>query len=135
MKKNLCFFLFLFSVSSFGANDCREVSIQSSPDFKEKVDLCFLTDETYFISRNCKDLSCKFIQKLKKSKLPHSEKNRPGTTACRFLGGEVESVTLNGLKEKISRCIFTDDHSSISLNLLESWNGKKFTGPGPSVDL
>ena len=73
-----------------------------------------------------------FIKRLKGSKIKHSEKERPGINTCRALGGVPERVTFEGA-QNVSRCVLSKEHSSISLNLLESWNGSHFEGPGPSL--
>jgi hypothetical protein len=53
---------------------------------------------------------------------------RPGKTWCQNLGGLVEPIEIEGSGNAV-RCLFPEESISISLNLLESWDGKYFTGP------
>jgi hypothetical protein len=135
IKSSLTFAMLILAAVSFAKSDCRKVIVENkSLKISEKVNLCFLDDKSYFISQNCQNLECKFVDKLKSDRPEHSLDNRAGVTMCKFLGGGVEAITIGGNKGTASRCVFTSDHTSISLNLLESWNGKTFTGPGPSMD-
>ncbi len=79
-------------------------------------------------TRNCLSLDCPSLSKIKTTKLKYSDSMRPGRSWCSSLGGAVEKIKISNHGEKI-RCIFTEDSSFISLNLLESWNGKFFAGP------
>lgn len=133
MLKILFLAVFCYSVA-YGDSDCKLVTFQGNVVKEtEKREYCFLNSETYFISRNCQSLNCKFIEKLKRAKFKHSENSRPGISMCVDLGGAVEEVTIMETKTKTFRCLFSEDATSVSLNLLESWNGKKFTGPGRPV--
>jgi hypothetical protein len=133
--------LFALAVSVLGhasGYDCQETEVTSlDVKAKEKFNLCFAKhDSNYFISQNCLTLECKFTEQLKKRVLaPEKESGsyeRPGRKLCKELKGMVEKVAITGKGEAI-RCIFPDDLSSVSLNMLESWNGKIFTGPQPPV--
>ncbi len=119
----------------FGSDyKCRQVSLKSEIlSLKEKVEFCFLKDESYFISRNCLDMSCKFIQTLRQKGLSHSVLNRPGLVTCTNLDGAYDTFKIKKSDKTYLRCVFKEDRSSISLNLLESWNGKHFEGPGDSL--
>ena len=109
---------------------CKDVVITShSVKGSEKTGLCFFQDSTYFISKNCQDLQCDFMRRLKVRGVKVSSEERPGAILCRDLKGIIEEVTLPGTKFAIKRCLFSDEKSFISLNLLESWDGKKFVGP------
>lgn len=125
------------AASAWAGPDCKETKIESVElKVSEVRELCFLqNDETYFMTSDCVDLSCKVVQKLKSKSVPHSETERPGALFCKSLGGVVEEVRLQGGKLKIQRCLFTQEKSSLSLNLLESWNGKHFSGPSKPLDL
>ena len=136
LNKLLIALVFIFAATLVQADNstCREVSLESKiVSKKEKVNLCFLKDDTYFISRNCMDLSCPFVQVLKKKGLSHSQLDRPGAITCKNLGGAIDSIIMNKSTKTFLRCVFKQDHSSISLNMLESWNGKHFTGPAESI--
>ncbi|HXH73570.1 MAG TPA: hypothetical protein VNJ08_01295 [Bacteriovoracaceae bacterium] len=114
---------------------CEEVEIVTKTlNQKETAEICFHErSPSFFISNNCLDLSCDFTKKIKTTTFTHSNRFRPGVTMCQDLGGGVDYATLKG-KGEIERCVFTKDLSSISLNLLESWNGKIFAGPGKQAD-
>lgn len=129
--------MFLILCSSFSAwSRCEEVSFQSQDVEKvEKAETCFLNDPTYFISQNCQDLSCSFAKELKSIEFEVEAGMRPGAILCEKLGGLLESVTYDRVKFTVRRCIFEKDKTFISLNLLESWDGKVFKGPSIPVDL
>ncbi|WPU66589.1 hypothetical protein [Peredibacter starrii] len=101
----------------------------------QEVKICTLREETYFISANCQDLSCRFMKELKGLKLSHSPDERPGMEICKNLKGTVEEVTVEKISYSVLRCVFAKDKSFISLNLLESWDGKTFKGPSTPIDL
>jgi hypothetical protein len=126
----LCLFTTYAFANSKNSFECREVKIQSkSVNASELSGLCFLRDDTYFISQKCASMDCAFIERLKKVKISYSQEERPGMTMCKAIDGIVEQVTIPNSKVKISRCLFGTEKVFISLNLLESWNGKYFTGP------
>ena len=115
---------------------CKETQVKSENlKASEKVTICTLKEVSYFISGSCQNLSCDFMSRLKKQKLTHTPDERPGVTICESLEGVVESVTLEGSSYPIQRCIFSKDKSFISLNLLESWDGKAFKGPSKPLKL
>lgn len=118
------------------AHECLSVELESKyTKTMKQSELCFLLNKTFYLSRNCLDLSCPFIGELKKLKIPHSEKDRPGTVMCRALSGAIDLVKIKGSPENLPQCVFNDEgKSSISLNLLESWNGKNFSGPAKSIN-
>jgi hypothetical protein len=126
------FLVFLISVDVFAVDyDCKNVSSKSLvvSNESEKLNLCFHpSDDSYFISQECKNIGCKSLSKIKSTKLEFSESMRPGKSWCRSLGGAVEPIEIEGIGKQF-RCLFTEDSISISLNLLESWNGKIFAGP------
>jgi hypothetical protein len=130
--------LMLFTSLAFSSTEfsCKEVQVQSQ-DVKaiEKSNLCFLKDDTYFITKNCSDLKCQFMGRLKQTRFSHSESERPGATMCQALKGVVEAVSIPSSKLKIQRCLFTKEKTSISLNLLESWDGKGFNGPSKPIKM
>lgn len=134
-------FVLLFimrSLSGMGASGfiCKEVLVQSkSISASEKASLCFLKDDTYFLSKNCSQLNCQFIERLRKIKITANDRERPGATTCHALKGMVEEVGLPGSTLKIQRCLFPKEGTSISLNLLESWDGKKFSGPSKPLKM
>lgn len=132
MKIFILIFPFLFAGKAFSKPPCQEIEIKSLVVSKsEKVKVCFYSDnESYFISQNCMDLSCDFVQKLKKNGLTLSENSRPGLSTCKALQGSPDTVHFKEGKRSHRRCVFVKDASFISLNMLESWNGKIFTGPG-----
>lgn len=125
--------MMLLSFNLLAASDCREVSVKSAVAKDETLQLCFLADDSYFISKNCQSLDCEMIRKLKTTDVPHSFKDRPGAVACKIIGGGVDIVSIDG-KGEVQRCVFPKEHTSISLNLLESWNGKSFSGPAPKME-
>lgn len=130
--------LILFMSSAMAASDynCEDVEIVD-PVSKEvdKTTLCFHKESpTFFISENCANLECELVKKMKDLKFEPSEEDRPGAVMCRALGGGVEEFSLKE-KGKFLRCVTGDEHSSVSLNLLESWNGKLFLGPAKPNDL
>ncbi len=133
--RSINFFLLVFiSMQTFADSNpeskCRSVELKSaSVGKKERTDLCFLSDETYFISRNCQDLNCAFMKRLKDKKAPTSSAERPGLILCKEIKGVVEGVQILETTLSIQRCLFPKEKSSISLNLLESWDGKSFLGP------
>lgn len=115
---------------------CKEATIKSqNVKSSQKLRVCTLKEVSYFISGNCKNLSCDFMNRLRKHKLTHSPDERPGVMICNALEGAVEEVTLSGISYPIQRCVFSKDKSFISLNLLESWDGKKFKGPSLPLKL
>ncbi len=127
--------LFCLSTASAFAK-CEEVNFVSEDvDKTEKAEACFMSDPTYFISRNCQDLSCGFIKDLKKIEHEVEAGMRPGAILCEMLGGSLESVIYSRVNFTVRRCLFEKDKSFISLNLLESWDGEKFRGPSTPVDL
>lgn len=130
--------LLLFSSLSFAETslNCGDKEVKSQNLKKsEKVSLCTLRDDTYFISKNCQDLSCSFMKKLKSSPQSHDPTIRPGIATCRALKGEVEEVNVEKIDYPVQRCLFPSDKTFISLNLLESWDGKVFKGPSKPIDL
>lgn len=131
----LCLILFcLGSVTAFAK--CEEVQFKSEETFKnEKAETCFYNDPTYFLSQNCQDLSCGFIRDLKKIEHEVDSGMRPGAILCEMLGGALESVSYDRVKFEVRRCLFANDKSFISLNLLESWDGQVFRGPSTPIDL
>lgn len=115
--------------------ECQDKEIKSNVvTGSEKTKLCFMEDTSFFISNHCISMNCAFIDRLKKLKVTHSIMERPGSNICKQLGGLVEKVSVSCLDEEQDRCVFIEDRSTISLNLLESWNGKYFTGPAPEVE-
>lgn len=114
---------------------CRDVTVKSlSVGQTKKAQLCFLEKDSYFITGNCSTLECDLVNKLRKTKFTSSVKERPGSTLCKSIGGAVDSVEISGIKGKDQACVLPKSESSISLNLLESWDGKFFTGPAKSVE-
>lgn len=138
IKQSLLVVLLAFSSALMAKSEfvCKEVKVQSkSIKASEEATLCFLRDDTYFISGNCSDLKCKFIERLKVKKMKYSEEERPGVTLCRAIQGVPEDIALPDSKLTITRCLFTKEKTSISLNLLESWDGKHFSGPSRPLAL
>lgn len=135
MHQLLLILLILTAALPARALDCKSIRVRSMvvQGREETIDLCFLNDESYFITRGCIDLSCNFVRKLRSTALSSNETERPGETYCKQLEGAVEEVKISNKENRIRRCIFTKDRNSISLNLLESWNGKHFSGPAPTV--
>lgn len=132
--------LFLLMTGSVLAEEsnlaCKEVTIKSeNVKASQNVRVCTLKEMSYFISGNCQNLSCDFMGRLRKHELTHSPDERPGVMICHALEGAVEEVTLTGVSYPIQRCVFSKDRSFISLNLLESWDGKKFKGPSVPLKL
>lgn len=126
----------LFTFSVWAKYTCKEVKLESNTVSASEVQtLCFMQAPSYFISEKCASHKCDFIKKLQNQKIEFSEKERPGALLCKTLGGIKEEVTLADSKQKISRCLFTEEKVSISLNLLESWNGKHFSGPSRPLNL
>lgn len=126
----------VFCASFSKASTCRDVQVKSqSVKASEEVGLCFYNDVTYFLSRSCQDMNCHFIQQLKQTKPETSSEKRPGALLCQKLKGIIEEVTLVESRQTVQRCVFPEEKESISLNLLESWDGKKFRGPAPSLKL
>lgn len=126
----LLFVLCSFAFAAEAELTCKVVPVKSQNLKKsEEVKLCTLRDDTYFISSNCQDLSCKFMSELKSLKLSHSPDERPGIEICKNLKGNVEVVKIEKLHYPVQRCVFAKDKTFISLNLLESWDGKTFKGP------
>lgn len=128
-------------VSSFAMGSptylCREVKVESQNlvDSSEVIELCFLKDSTYFISKNCSDLKCNFAKQLKKIEAITSSRERPGAAMCDLLHGVIEEVKIESEKSNVKRCLFVKEKVSISLNLLESWDGKKFSGPSDPIEM
>lgn len=113
------------------AYDCEEVEVTSlEVPGKVTAQLCFLkVSQKYFLSNDCLTMKCPLLAKMKEIKFKSSEEDRPGTAMCKQLGGAVDTVTIKNRGE-FHRCVSPTEPSTISLNLLESWNGKVFVGPG-----
>ena|GEM_PF-3262153 len=105
---------------------CKETKVNK----KDKL-LCFMREESFFITPDCQKNDCKFIQAIKKIKPQLLNVERPGTTLCRAVAGKMDSWKLSSFNYDISVCQL--DKTTISLNLLESWNGTLFTGPAESM--
>lgn len=132
----LMFILGSFAFAAESELACKIVPVKSQNLKKsEKVKICTLRDDSYFISSNCQDLSCKFMSELKGLKLSHSPEERPGIEICKNLKGVVEEVTVDKISYPVQRCVFAKDKTFISLNLLESWDGKTFKGPSIPLDI
>ena len=129
MNKVFIIIILIFSFSAWSREfDCRKVIIKSESTFKsESLELCFLKDPSYFISKTCQDFKCGLVKRLEKIKIAKNDQNRPAISMCQALEGASETVLIGGKSTK--RCIFPGDHTSISFNLMESWNGKTFSGP------
>lgn len=122
--------LIALMMSGSALAECRDVVLKSTTiKAGEKAALCFFNDDTYFISKNCQDLSCGFMTDLRKKPAMVSPDERPGAALCKELSGIIETLTMSGVKHTIQRCLFVKEKTFISLNLLESWDGKKFLGP------
>jgi hypothetical protein len=130
--------LFLTStdLSASSALDCRDVEIQkTAPKAWEKTILCFLREDSYFVSEACANLDCAFVKRLRELKVVPRESGHSAATACKALGGIKEEISISFGKSAIKRCLFTKEKISVSFNFLESWNGKHFTGPSKAKDL
>lgn len=125
-----------FSAVGFaGDYECKDWEIEGQLVKKsETLALCTMKDPSYFISRNCTSLDCDFITRLKKINIVSSIYERPGSTTCVQLGGIEEEIKIKGIDGEQIRCVFPEDRSTISLNLLESWDGKYFKGPGRTLE-
>lgn len=135
-NKILCvMFTAALSIPVYAADyECNEVEIHGQVvKESEKLTLCFLKDPSYFISKNCVSLDCAFIARLRKARITQSTHEGPGSSMCRELGGLEEEIKVASMEDDQIRCVFPEDRSTISLNLLESWNGKYFAGPGKSI--
>lgn len=133
---HILFLLLLTMPMSFAekqGSECESVELSSKvAGLSKTVELCFYRERTFFISKACQDLSCEFAQKLRTTKTPSSMTERPGAVLCKALGGGVDVIKLEGVDYDVSQCVFADEEkNSVSLNLLESWNGKMFKGPSP----
>lgn len=135
MSNILVFSLFLLtSLNTYANSNCRQVTLKGlTVKETETREYCFLKEPTYFLSKNCQSMDCVLIRKLKKTKVGPSTQDRPGVHLCKALGGGVDQVMLMDSKITTFRCVYSEDMSSVSLNLLESWNGKIFTGPSEPV--
>lgn len=130
LSKGLALALLVPFLAFGGDYKCEEAEFVSRSKQKDKVDTCFHEkNPRYFISNNCVDFSCEFTKKIKTAKIEYTQRFRPGVDMCRALGGGVEFGTIKRVGE-VERCVFPDDLSSISIDLLESWDGKIFAGPG-----
>jgi phage replication-related protein YjqB (UPF0714/DUF867 family) len=133
LNKILILVLFFSLNAAADEFHCSQAIFRSHTTAKnETLAVCYLKDEKYFISENCKNLDCNMVKELRDQKIIYSQKDRPGVTICKAVGGVVEAVSINGVSTK--RCLSPKDHTSISFNLLESWDGKKFHGPSESFD-
>ena len=134
LTKVLPALFYFFLVSAQAETTCKEVSLKSlSIDQTSKETLCFVQHENYFISNNCKSSDCLLIKKIKAPGPALNGNNRPGIELCNHLTGTVEKIQILTSNKTMSRCVFKDG-GSISLNLLESWNGAFFAGPGSSLE-
>lgn len=83
--------------------------------------------ERYFISTNCADLRCAFVEKLRDSNFkthPSDGWRRPGEALCIALGGQRGDTSDPAFVREegaISYCVFASDGTFVSLSLLESW--------------
>lgn len=126
--KMMALIVILSSAAAFAS--CKDLVVKNSnKEGSEKTSLCFFNDETYFISKNCQDLSCPFMSALKKRGPVTESHERPGSILCKELKGVEEGINIPGTRLTIKRCLFPEEKAFISLNLLESWDGKKFAGP------
>ncbi len=132
-NKFIILLIFVSSIAhAFNCTDATHTNVGESTPVTEQV--CFMQDKDYFISPNCSKLKCDFITKLKTAKTaPDSIHERPGTVICRHLNGRVQWVKFKEKNEETPRCLFEESSSFISLNMLESWNGKSFSGPAESI--
>ncbi len=136
IKLTLFSVFFLGSTLTMANTSCRDVIVKSNNvDKSETTHLCFMKDETYFISRNCQDMRCRPMKLLKEKRPEVSSEERPGIVICRELKGIIENITVSGSKLSVQRCLFPEEKVSVSLNLLESWDGKKFSGPSQPLGL
>ncbi len=109
---------------------CEDVKIQSlimKNESESRTDCFHRGMDLFFISENCSQMKCDFIEKIKTTTFDYRSTERPGRIQCSALGGVVEKIKIENRTENL-RCIFYKDQSFISLSLLESWDGLKFAG-------